>query len=140
MSEQMTVEKLDALCIDFVNRKEYVKKCEDRLKEIKAECSEAQSKVIAALESFDKTENEGAFGKVKLTQREYYKCVDKEAAYNWLREQGHFEAMASINANTLSSHIKGLLKEKQSDGDFAWMAPGMEDATSDYAYLRITKP
>lgn len=136
----MTVEELDRLCQDFIAKKEYEKKADERFKEIKAETKEAQAKVIAALESLEKTQNEGSFGKVSLVQKEYYKCIDKEAAYNWLREQGQFEHLASVNANTLSSHIKGLVHEKRSEGDFAWMPPGMEDATSDYAYLKITKP
>jgi len=136
----MTVEELDNLTQDFLKKRAYEKKAEARMKEIKADTKEAQSKVIAALEALEKTENEGSFGKVKVQQREYFKVVNKEVAYNWLRERGEFDSMASINANTLSSHIKGLLKEKQGEGDFAWMAPGMEDATSDYTYLKVTEP
>lgn len=134
----MEISELDALCEDFIKKKDYEKKAEERMKEIKKETKEAQAKVIAALEAFDKRMNEGSFGKVSIVQKEYYKCVDKEAAYNWLRERGEFEYLASVNANTLSSHIKGLVAEKQDQGDFEWIPPGMVDATSDYAYLKIT--
>lgn len=135
----MTVEELDRLCQEFIDKKEYEKKAEERMKEIKAETKEAQAKVIAALEEMDKTENEGAFGKVKIQQKEYYKCVDKHAAYSWLKERGEFDDLASVNANTLSSHIKGLVHEEHEKGNFDFMPPGMMDATSDYAFLRITK-
>lgn len=135
----MTVEELDGLCEEFIKAKEYEKKAEERMKEIKQATKDAQAKVIAALEEMDKTENEGSFGKVKVVQKEYYKCVDKQAAYNWLRERGEFDDMASINANTLSSHIKGLVHEKHEEGQFDWLPPGIHDATSDYQYLRITK-
>lgn len=135
----MTVEELDALCADFIAKKEYVAKAEERMKEIKKEMKDAQSKVIAALEEMDKTENEGAFGKVKVTQKEYYKCIDKHAAYTWLKERGEFDDMASINANTLSSHIKDLVHDAHEKGEFDWLPPGIHDATSDYQYLRVTK-
>lgn len=137
MSEAITVEELDQLCADYIAKKNYQKKAEARMEEIKQETKDAQSKAIAALEQLDKTENEGSFGKVKLVQKEYFKCIDKEAAYNWLRERGEFEHMASINAKTLSAHVKGLVHEARESGDFAWVPPGMEDATSDYAYLKI---
>lgn len=135
----MTVQELDELCADFIAKKEYVAKAEERMKEIKQEMKDAQSKVIAALEEMDKTENEGAFGKVKVHQKEYYKCVDKTAAYQWLRDRGEFDDMASINANTLSSHVKDLVHAEHEKGNFDWLPPGMHDATSDYQYLRVTK-
>jgi len=135
----MTVEELDALCEDFIKKRDYQKKAEERMKEIVNETKEAQSKVIAALEELDKTENEGAFGKVKVVQKEYYKCVDKDACYSWLKERGEFDDLASVNANTLSSHIKDLVHTKHNEGQFDWLPPGVHDATSDYQYLRVTK-
>lgn len=135
----MTVEELDELCAEFIKRKEYQEKAEERMKEIKALTKEAQAKVIAALEELDKTENEGSFGKVKVMQKEYYKCVDKTETYAWLRERGEFDDMASINANTLSSHVKNLVHEEHEKGNFEYIPPGMRDATSDYQYLRVTK-
>lgn len=135
----MTVEELDALCEDFLKKKDYQKKAEERMKEIVNETKEAQAKVIAALEELDKTENSGAFGKVSIRQREYYKCVDKQQAYEWLKQRGEFDDMASINANTLSSHIKGLVHEKHEAGQFDWLPPGIVDSTSDFKYLHVTK-
>lgn len=135
----MTVEELDALCEEYIKKKDYQKKAEERMKQIVQETKEAQSKVIGALEELNKTENAGAFGKVKIVQREYYQCVDKESCYDWLRQRGDFEALASVNANTLSSHIKEIVSQKHEEGDFAFMPPGVRDATSDYTYLRITK-
>ena len=135
----MTVEELDALCEDFIKKKEYEKKAEERMKEIKKETRDAQAKVIGALEELDKTENEGKFGKVRVVQKEYYKCVDKQECYDWLKQRGEFDDLASVNANTLSSHIKDLVHAKHEEGKFDWLPPGIHDATTDYQYLRITK-
>lgn len=148
MTEEMTVEKLDALCANLVEGKEYIKKCEARLKEIKEEYAELESTIIASLEKFGKTENEGEFGKVAITQRTYYKCVDPDSTNAWLRERGEYDSLAKISAATLSSHIKGIVDEqhrlykstKGEEGDLGWMAPGMVDSTSDYVRLKITKP
>jgi len=134
----ITVEELDELCKDFLEKKEYQKKAEKRFNEIKAETKEAQTKVIAALQALDKTENEGPFGKVKIMQTEYYKMIDKEQAMGWLKENGEFDNLASVNARTFSSYVKGLVAEKRTANDFCWLPPGVEDATSDYTYLKAT--
>lgn len=134
----ITVEELDTLCAAFIAKKDYQKKSEKRLDEIKAETREAQSKVIAALEALNKTENEGGFGKVKISQREYYKMIDREQAMNWLKEVGEFDHLATVNAATFSSYVKGLVHDKRKDGDYVWVPPGVEDSTSDYTYLKIT--
>ena len=134
----MNVEELDKLCAEFIEKKEYQKKAQDRMDIIKEETREAQSALIAALKSFDKSENEGSFGKVKIMQREYYKMIDKEQAMAWLRETGDFDNLASVNAATFSSHVKGIVGEKRQAGDHVWVPPGVEDSTSDYTYLKVT--
>jgi len=134
----ITVEELDNLCKVFLEKKAYQKKAEIRMDVIKTETKDAQTKVIAALRALDKTENEGPFGKVKITQREYYKMTDKEQAMAWLKEKGEFDHLASVNAATFSSYVKGIVSDKRQEGDYVWVPPGVEDATSDYTYLRIT--
>lgn len=134
----ITVQELDELCKTFIEKRDYRDKAKKRMDEIEAEVKEAQSKVIAALKELDKTENEGSFGKVKIMQREYYKMVDRESAMKWLKESGDFDALASVNAATFSSHVKGLVTEKRKEGDFVWLPPGVEDSTSDYTYLKVT--
>lgn len=135
----MTVEELDKLCQVYIEKTEYKAKADKRMDEIKADLKEAERAVLDALEQLDKTENEGSFGKVKLTQREYYKMVDKEKAMAWLKERGEFEHLVSVNANTFSSHVKKLVHEKRDEGDFIWTPPGVEDSTSDYKKVKIIK-
>jgi len=133
----MTVDELDRLCQVFIDKKLYEEKSKNRLKEISAETKEAQAAVIAALEELDKRENQGSFGKVSLRQRTYYKAVDKEAVYAWLRERGEYETLSSINAKTLSAHVRPIIDEARDNEDYVWLPPGMEDATSETAYLKI---
>lgn len=135
----MTVEELDNLCVILLEKVAYEDKAKKRMDEIKADTKAAETAVLEALESLDKTENEGSFGKVKITQREYYKMIDKEKAMAWLKERGEFEHLVTVNANTFSSHVKKLVHEKRDEGDFIWTPPGVEDSTSDYKKVKIIK-
>jgi len=135
----ITVEELDALCAVYIEKQAYQDKAEKRMKEIKEVTKLAELAVLDALESLDKSENEGAFGKVKLTQREYYKMSDKEEVFDWLRGRGEFEALATVNAATFSSHVKKMVHDKRDEGDFVWLPPGVVDSTSDYKKVKIIK-
>ncbi len=65
--------------------------------------------------------------------------VDKDQVFNWLREIGEFDNLATINAATFSSYTKRLVEDKRDQGDFVWVPPGVEDATTDYTYLKFTE-
>jgi len=136
---EMTLEELDKLTTRVIELKEFKEKKDQEKKEAEKAFKTAQAELITALEAHGKTENEGDFGKVKLVTTEYYKMTDKDEAMGWLKDTGDFDALASVNARTFSSHVKQLIAEKRDEGDFVWMPPGVEDATSDYKYVRITK-
>lgn len=137
----ITVEQLDALTQKFLDAKSQQEEAERAADNAKAYTRSCQSEVIGALEQLGKTLNEGSFGKVSIVQREYYKVLDKEATYDWLRKRGEFDDLASVNANTLSSHVKKIVHERrEQENDFVWVPPGMVDSTSDYKYLKHTKP
>jgi len=123
----------------LIEKTEYQKKAQTKMDGIKAETKAAELAVLDALEQLEKTENEGSFGKVKLTQREYYKMGDKEVVFDWLKERGEFEHLASVNANTFSSHVKKMVHEKREEGDYVWLPPGVVDSTSDYKKVKIVE-
>jgi len=140
-NEPMTVEQLDDLIVKFLEAKDASEKAQGAADDAKELMKFCQSAVIGALEGLDKTENEGFFGKVKVVQREYYKVLDKHTCYEWLKARGEFDDLASVNANTLSSHVKAIIHQRrEQENDYIWLPPGMQDSTSDYKYLRVTKP
>ncbi len=135
----MKVEELDKLCEEFITLREKKDAAKKVLESMEDSFKAKQAEVITALQALDKSENEGAFGKVKIVQTEYYKMVDRENALNWLKETGEYDNLVSVNARTFSSHVKGIIEQKREAGDFVWMPPGVEDSTSDYTYLRVSK-
>ena len=135
----MKVEDLDTLCIELITQKEICENIEEKLDEAKEKYRLKQTEVIDALEKFEKTEMSGPYGKLKITQREYYKMTDKQAAMDWLKERGDFDNLVSVNANTMSSYVKSLIEEKRAEGDFCWVPPGITDSTSDYKTIKITR-
>lgn len=134
-----SVKELDLLCSELKDLRTLKKEIKAKLDEVEKEYKSKQSEIIKLLEELGKTENEGSFGKVKVVQREYYKMNNKDEVFNWLRERGDFESLATVNANTFSSYVKKLVEQKREEGDFVWTPPGVEDATSDYTYLRISE-
>lgn len=135
----MNVEELDRLCEEAIKLKAIYEEKDEAKKAAHKEFKAVEGKIINILEEHGKQENEGSFGKVKILATEYFKMSDKDEAMQWLKETGDFDALASVNAKTFSSHVKALVHEKRdSEGDFAWMPPGVEDATSQYKKLRIT--
>ena len=96
--------------------------------------------MISALQSMEKSQYEGPFGEIKITQREYYKMTDKEKTFQWLKERGEFEALATVNAQTFSGHAKKIIHQKrEEENDFVWLPPGVEDSTSDYTKAKIVR-
>lgn len=137
----MTVQALTELIEVFLKAKDDAEKASAAADNAKEQMRVCQSAVIGALEGLNKTEEQGSFGKVKVVQREYYKVTDKYAAYEWLKKRGEFDDLASVNANTLSSHVKAIVHQRrEQEKDYVWVPPGMVDSTSDYKYLRVTKP
>lgn len=136
----MEVKELDTLCEEFIKLKEAKEKAEAEVEKIAAQLKVAQTALIAMFEKLDKDEYSGAFGKLKIAQREYYKMQDKEVVMNWLKETGDYDDLVTVNAQTFSSHVKGILEERRAAGDFAWLPPGVVDSTSDYKHLKLTKP
>lgn len=137
----MTVQALNDLIEKFLTAKTAAEESQAAADNAKEQMRVCQSAVIGALEGLDKTEEQGSFGKVKVVQREYYKVTDKYAAYEWLKKRGEFDDLASVNANTLSSHVKSIVHQRrEQENDYVWVPPGIVESTSDYKYLRVTKP
>jgi hypothetical protein len=136
VDKTVSIEELDALCEDYIKHKALEEEAKKTAKDAAALTKEKEKAVIQALEALDRAEYSGPFGKLGITQRRYYKMADKDQVFRWLKEKGDFEDLATVNAQTFSSYCKQLIDDKRSQGDFVWQPPGVEDATSDYTYLR----
>ena len=62
----------------------------------------------------------------------------KEKFYSWLKEQGLFDSMISVNSQTLNSLYKAKAEEALKDGILDFKIAGIDEATT-YKQLRIRK-
>ena len=137
MSE--TLEELDAICASLVAIKAQKDLKKDELSVIDKELKSTEMKLVEILEKHDKTEYSTPDGRFSIKGRTYYKMVDKDEAMQWLKDNGKFDDLASVNANTFSSYVNGVIEEKRNEGDFSFMPPGVEDTSSTYKGIKLLK-
>ena len=137
MSE--TLKELDDLCDSLVDMKAVKDAQKDELAKTDKKLKEIEMKIVEVLEKHEKTEYSTPHGRFSIKGRTYYKMVDKDEAMQWLKDNGKFDDLASVNANTFSSYVNGVIEEKRNDGDFAFMPPGVEDTSSTYKGIKLLK-
>ena len=63
---------------------------------------------------------------------------DKLAFFDYLKEQGIFHEMVSVNSRTLSSWAGKEIEAKEQKGVFGWVPPGLK-AVNEYQSLSVRK-
>lgn len=93
----------------------------------------AETKMIELLTGAGLTKFDSAFGKVVISHRLSVKTPktpeDREAFYNRLKEQGLYEAMISVNSQTLNSYYKEEFEKAKERGDDDFEIPGIREVT-----------
>ena len=133
----MDTKELDRLCIELQQLGRVRDEKDADLEEAKKIYREAETNLLSILDSLDKSEYSGSFGKIKKSYRTYFKMQDKEKALSWLKERGEYENLVSVNANTFSAHVNAIVKEKRAQGDKIYLPPGVEDLTDDRAKIKF---
>ena len=84
----------------------------------------------------------GEFGTVSIKNTKSITQPDgmeaKLQLFSYLREQGIFEEMVSVNSRTLSSWANKEIEAKEKEGIFGWVAPGLKPPET-FASLAVRK-
>lgn len=122
--------------------REEKEKLEDQVKVVESGIRASEIKLIEYLKEAGMTSFKGAGGHVILNKRKNVSQPgspeDKEALFNYLREQGIFEQMVSVNARTLSSWAIKEIEAKTQEGVYGWTPPGLKEP-SEYEYISLRK-
>ncbi len=115
---------------------------EESAKELSKEISKLESKLIEHLKENGMTSFKGASGQIVLSKRKNVSQPatpeDREAFFNYLKEQEIFDKMISVNARTLSSWAVKEIEAKQEQGVFGWVPPGLKEP-SEHDILSLRK-
>jgi len=95
----------------------------EQLKELQSEVASLEYEIIQEMEGLNLLSLRTDDGVLFTTIVKSYpslKAEDREIAYNWLKERGLFDALATINPNTL----RGFINERLEAGEE--LPPGVE--------------
>jgi hypothetical protein len=93
---------------------------------------ELEGRIISTLEALNLKAFKGENGTVEIAYRTSVKIpkgLGKEEFYNYLKEQGIFDTLVSVNSNTLNAWYKEELK-KASDEKRLLRIPGLDTPTT----------
>lgn len=117
-------------------------KLDEQLSELAREKETLEVKLIEYLKDSGMTSFKGPHGQAIITKRKRVSQPatpeDKAAFFDYLKEQGLFEAMVSVNSNTLSSWAVTEIESKKKEGIFGWVPPGLKEP-SEYESISLRK-
>lgn len=138
-----TLDDLNALCTAIASQRKVVDEIAATKSEAQAKLDELEMKLVETLEAHGKTTEHNAAGRFTVVTEMKYRQPEtedsKDALYNYLKERGEFDRLASINYNTLNSWAKVENEAARDRGDFDFSIPGL-GAPTIRKILRVTKP
>jgi len=123
-----TLKKLNDLCIDYESQRAAIASTKEVLKDLNSKLNDIQSQILSYFEHYDMTQHRGSWGTLSVSKRFSAKTPKtpeaKEAFYGYLKEQGHFDDLISVNSKTLQSYIKSQMDVLD---DPSWKPPGIDE-------------
>jgi hypothetical protein len=140
--DQLTMKKFQELCEHLIKLREKKDEVEEFLKNGNIEIKNCESQILKYMEEFGMPQVKGEFGTISIKKNKSVSQPqtpeDKEAFFDYLREQGIFEDMVSVNSRTLSSWASKEIEAKEKEGVFGWTPPGLNPPT-EFKSLSVRK-
>lgn len=129
MSEEVTVKGLQAKIDKWFSIRELIKQLDDKIADLNKLLTPLANELISVMDIMELKRFEGTHGKVNLITVDYVNNPqteqDKEAFYNYLKDEGLFEQMVSVHHQKLNSFYKSKLEESEEAGT-EFHIPGLE--------------
>jgi hypothetical protein len=140
--DQLTMKKFQELCEHLIKLRDKKDEIEEVLKNGNIEIKACENKILEYMKEFGLPSFKGAFGTISIKNNKSVSQPqtpeDKEAFFDYLREQGIFEDMVSVNSRTLSSWANKEIEAKEKEGVFGWTPPGLR-APTEFQSLSVRK-
>lgn len=127
---EVTLKKLQEMCKEYREKKEEKKKLEDEAGKLHKEAAGIQAKILQYMEEYGMKSVTGDFG--QITRRRNYSVKQpntpekREQFFDYLKSQGIFDEMISINSRTLASYVRQEIEAKKEEGDLGFVPPGID--------------
>ena len=131
--DAVTVKEFSQICESLVKLRDKKDEIEEQLKLANIDIKKCEAKILEYMKEYGIPQWKGPFGTLSIkTNRSISQPAtpeDREAFFDYLRAQGIFEEMISVNSRTLSSWAAKEIEAKEREGIFNWVPPGLKPAT-----------
>lgn len=127
------------LITKLFEKRDEIEKQEESLSGLNRELKEIESKIINIMEALDMTSFDLNDRKLsRVSKKSFKQPEDKAAFFDYLKREGSFEALVSVNSQTLNAWLKGKIKDAEDRGEFFDLPPGITEPTP-YTILQVRK-
>ncbi len=136
------VSSMTAMCEDLSSLRTKIKELEDEAKKLSEKKKEIERKLLNHMKETGLNQLKGSFGTVSIVHKKSISqpgsFEDKLQFFEYLKEQGIFEQMVSVNSRTLQSWVGKEIEAKEKEGVLGWLPPGIKEPV-EYQEVRLTK-
>lgn len=119
--QPVTVEGLDKLIQELMQEEDFAESVGDFVKDLNKSIAGKEGRIVAVMEEMGRDDYQSDVATIGFDNRWSVNNPateeDKKLFYNYLRERGIFEAMVSVNSNTLNAYYKRELAEAEERGE-----------------------
>lgn len=141
-ASEVTLKGLTDMCNLLVEKRKVKDEISEKLKLVGEEISELEAKILNVMKENALPNYKGPFGTVSVktnrTVAQPESLEKKLEFFEYLRSLGVFEEMVSVNSRTLSSWATKEIEEREKNGEFGWVPPGL-NAPNEYQSLSLRK-
>ena len=130
----MNNDNINTLASSLVSLKQEIEEKKAQLKQLQESFDKTSQDLIALCESLE-VDSFNAHGFTFYTQNKESVRIPKDeeskaAFFEWLKEQGLFDSMISVNSQTLNSLYRAKSEEALKEGVLDFRIPGIDEPTT----------
>lgn len=128
-TNDVTVVELQNLCNQVLEMRKLADEAEDVFKKVDSDCRALEQQLVSFMEELKLKSFKVSgmlFGVRETMQLATPKGEEKEIFFNYLKEVGHFEALATVHARTLASWYNQENEAAVARGEPYAVIPGLE--------------
>lgn len=133
LPNEVTLKDLNQFCENLVQLREEKEDINEQLKTVQEKITELEQKIILIMSEHALPNFKSSFGSISIRT---IKSITQPAGiekklelFEYLRAQGIFEELVSVNSRTLSSWAAKEIEAKEKEGVFGWVPPGLSSPT-----------
>jgi len=118
-----------AYCLEMFEQKRKIDKMKTAVSHESKKLEDMKSRVVEYLEEHELQNFDTGEGKVSKMIRSSVKITDKPALFEYLKKEGIFEDLATINFQTLNAFYKERAEKAYNESDFSFKLDGVSEPT-----------